>query len=276
MTASPITISIVTSVKNGEPYLGEAIESVRRQSYRHWDLLIVDAGSEDGSFERAEAAAAEDERIRVERRPGEPLYETLLYGLSKAKGDYLAWLNADDLYPTWSFASLADFAGRTGAQWITGLPACWDADGALKFVRARAWHPSPFIRAGAFQLHGLGFLQQESMFFSRALFEKLTQEERQTFASQKLAGDFYLWKTFAHHASLITAPTVLGGFRQHGNNLSAGNMDAYMDEVKALGAWTPPPLVGALSRRLYEVIAAIKTPKAVRQAEGDLSGGPAS
>lgn len=264
-------ISIVTSVKNGAPFFQDAIDCVIGQKYESWDYLIIDAGSDDDSFERAQEAAAKDARVRVERRDGEPLYESLLYGLSKAKSDYCAWLNADDLYTPWAFSALAEFAAKTKAQWITGLPACWDENGALRYVRARSWHPQALIRAGAFNLKGLGFLQQESMFFSRTLFEKLNEQERQTFAAQQLAGDFYLWKCFARHAPLVSAPTILGGFRQHGRNLSASNMDAYMQEAKALGAWTPPALIGSATRRVYEVVAAMQTPKEVRQAEATLA-----
>lgn len=228
MAAAPITISIVTSVKNGEPFFRDTIDSITHQKYEHWNYLIIDAGSTDGSFEHAKAAAAADSRIRVEQRHGEALYASLLWGLSQCKGDYLCWLNADDLYTPGAFSALGRFVEQTKVPWITGLPACWDEGGALRFVRARAWHPAPLIKAGMFHLEALGFLQQESMFFSKPLFERLTDKERRTFAAQKLAGDFYLWKTFAGYAPLVTAPTVFGGFRQHRNNLSANNMNDYI------------------------------------------------
>lgn len=268
---STLKISIVTSVLNGGAYLAEAMKSVTAQSYDNWDYLIIDAGSDDGSYEQAQAAAS-DPRIRVERRAGEGLYASLLWGLEQSKGDMLAWLNADDFYPSWSFASLQRFmARRPDAQWVTGLPGCWDREGRLQFVRARAWHPKSFIRRGMFHGEALGFLQQESMFFSRTLFEKLTADEKKTFAAQKYAGDFYLWKKLAEHAPLVTAPTLLGGFRQHDRNMSAANAEGYMAEARALGAWTPPPVIAAAARRLYELAAAAQAPGLMRKAEAALA-----
>jgi len=266
-------ISIVTSVKNGEPYLREAVASVKAQTHGDWEYLIVDAGSEDGGWAYAEEEAAGDERIRCVRREGERLYRSLAWGLAQCSGDYLAWLNADDLYPRWSFKTLCAFVEQTGADWVTGLPACWDETGALRFVRPRAWHPRRFIRSGLFNLRALGFLQQESMFFSRKLFAELTDAERETFAAQQFAGDFYLWKTFAARARLATAPAVLGGFRAHEGNMSVANIDAYMDEVRALGGWAPGARVGALARGAFEAASAVAALRAVRRAEQALADG---
>ena len=266
-------ISIITSVKNGEPFIREAVASVKAQSHANWEYLIIDAGSDDGGWAYVEEEAAGDERIRCIRRDGEPLYQSLAWGLDQCSGDYLAWLNADDLYPRWSFQSLCTFVEKTRAEWVTGLPACWDEAGALRFVRPRAWHPRRFIRAGMFNLQALGFLQQESMFFSRELFARLTVSERATFAAQKFAGDFFLWKTLAEHAPLATAPAVLGGFRAHGANMSAANMDAYMDEVRVLGGWVPNPRVGAWARRAFEAASAVTALGAVRRAEEALANG---
>ena len=161
-------VSIVTSVKNGQPFLRDAIASVKTQCHQDWEHLIIDAGSTDGSIELAEAEAASEPRIRFVQRNGEPLYESLLWGLSECTGEYLAWLNADDLYTPWSFAVLSAFVEATGAEWVTGFPACWDKNSVLQFVRPRAWHPRSFIRGGAYNLDALGFLQQEAMFFSKS------------------------------------------------------------------------------------------------------------
>jgi len=264
-------ISIVTPVLNAAAFLPAAIESIIGQSYSNWEHRIIDAGSTDGGYERALEFQRHEPRITVERREGEPLYQSIMHGLTHARGDYLAWLNADDLYTPWAFAALADFSGaKTHARWVTGLPGCWDKDGTLRFVRASAWYPQSFIRRGMFHLHALGFLQQESMFFARTLFEDLTDEDRAGIGKQKLAGDFLLWKCFAEHAPLHVAPTVLGGFRRHGANQSITRMDEYMAEVRAIGAWTPPHFIGALARKAYWQAAALKGQRLVLDADDRL------
>jgi len=272
-TTRPIKpqISIITPVLNGAAFLPAAVNSVLAQSYNNWDYTIIDAGSSDGSYERALEFARYEPRITVIQRPGEPLYQSILYGLGQARGKFLAWLNADDLYTPWAFAALANFTdAHRHARWVTGLPGCWDRDGTLRFVRASAWYPRAFIRRGMFHLHALGFLQQESMFFARSLFEELTDEERREIRAQKLAGDFLLWKRFAAHAPLQVAPTVLGGFRRHGANQSVIGMGNYMAELRAIGAWTPPHFIGALARKAYWQAAALKGQRLVLEADDRL------
>jgi glycosyltransferase involved in cell wall biosynthesis len=62
--ASPV-VTVLTPVYNGERYLAACIESVLRQTYPHWDYVIVDNASTDGTAEIARAYAARDRRIRV-------------------------------------------------------------------------------------------------------------------------------------------------------------------------------------------------------------------
>ena len=64
MNEQPL-VSVVTPVYNGEAYLAQCIESVLAQSYRAWDLTIVNNRSQDGSLSLARSYAARDPRIRV-------------------------------------------------------------------------------------------------------------------------------------------------------------------------------------------------------------------
>lgn len=66
--AQPL-VSIVTPVYNGAQYLSECIESVLAQTYPHWEFIIVDNCSTDGSPEIARTYAARDPRIRVYENP---------------------------------------------------------------------------------------------------------------------------------------------------------------------------------------------------------------
>lgn len=262
------TLSIVTTVKNGARFLPDAIDSIRRQSYAYWTYHVIDAGSSDDSFEIAKAAAKDDARITVEQAPGEPLYQSVMRGLERAEGDFLAWLNADDLYTPWAFSSVARFVHQNqNARWLTGLPACWDAAGDLRYVRPVAWYPQTLIQKGMFTARGLGYLQQESMFFAREMFADLSADERREITDMTYAGDFCLWKHFAARDKLHVIPTVVGGFRRHGNNLSARHAEDYEAEAAASGAWLPSAYIGYAGRRLYQWLAAINGPKLVEAAE---------
>ena len=62
-------ITIIVPIYNGELFLSACIESVRRQSYPHWELLLIDDGSSDRSAEICERYAALDPRVLFLRLP---------------------------------------------------------------------------------------------------------------------------------------------------------------------------------------------------------------
>ena len=235
-------------VLNGARFLESAIASVRSQTHGDWELIIVDGGSADGSLEIANAHANEDQRVKVMSGNDEGMYDAIFKGFENATGEWLSWLNCDDLYASWCLATAEEFIAGMGCSWLTGYPGCWDEEGRLRYARPSGLYPQRLIAAGWFHARLLGCLQQESMFFSRGLLETLSSEEVQRIRTMRYAGDFLLWRCFAKRARLETLPTVLGGFRRHADNLSARNAEGYAAEVRATKPFAPPSLIaGALA-----------------------------
>jgi glycosyltransferase involved in cell wall biosynthesis len=98
--ARPV-VSVVIIFLNPGPFLEEAIESVRRQTFRDWELLLVDDGSGDGSSEVArQAADAEPHRIRYlehEEHANRGMSASRNLGCLRARGAYITFLDADDM-----------------------------------------------------------------------------------------------------------------------------------------------------------------------------------
>lgn len=92
-------VSIVLPVYNGEKYLRESIESVISQTYKIWELLILDDCSTDGSADIAKEYEKRDSRIHYFRNEKNlRLPRNLNKGFSFAKGDYLTWTSDDNRY----------------------------------------------------------------------------------------------------------------------------------------------------------------------------------
>jgi glycosyltransferase involved in cell wall biosynthesis len=93
MNQSP-EVSIVMSVYNGEPYLHESIESILDQTFTDFEFIIIDDGSTDNSRNIIEMY--EDKRIKLFSQENRGLAKSLNWGISKARGKYIARMDADD------------------------------------------------------------------------------------------------------------------------------------------------------------------------------------
>ncbi len=84
-------------VYNGGAYLNDAIESISRQTFRDFEFIAVDDGSTDGSSDVLDRAADQDPRLVVVRQANQGITTTLNAGLSKAKGEFIARMDGDDV-----------------------------------------------------------------------------------------------------------------------------------------------------------------------------------
>lgn len=85
------------SVFNGESWLSESIQSVLAQTFTDFEFIIVNDGSRDCSLEIIKHFADQDSRIRIFDKPNTGLADSLNYGIRRARGDWIARIDADDL-----------------------------------------------------------------------------------------------------------------------------------------------------------------------------------
>ena len=91
-------LSVLMSVNNGEPYLGECVESILTQIFRDFEFIIVDDGSTDDSWQILTHYAEQDERIVLLRnQPNIGVVRALNLGLDHARGQIIARQDADDI-----------------------------------------------------------------------------------------------------------------------------------------------------------------------------------
>lgn len=91
-------ISVIMSVYNGETYLAEAVESVINQTFKNWELIVINDCSTDKTAEILKELAKKDERIKV--HPNEvnlKLPTSLNKAISLSRGKYIARMDADDI-----------------------------------------------------------------------------------------------------------------------------------------------------------------------------------
>lgn len=110
--------SIIVPVCNCIEFFEECISSVRSQTYADWEMLIVDDGSTDGSGEIADKYAELDSRISVIHNINEGAFFARQTGISAARGDYILFLDSDDILNYEALDLLADTVDRNKADMI--------------------------------------------------------------------------------------------------------------------------------------------------------------
>lgn len=89
-------ITIVVPIYNVSKTLRRCVDSIASQSWKDWEMILVDDGSTDGSGDIAEQLAATDERISVVHQRNGGLSATRNTGIRNAKGDYITFIDSDD------------------------------------------------------------------------------------------------------------------------------------------------------------------------------------
>ena len=128
-----MTVSVIIPIYNVEAYLDECLDSVRTQRHRKLQILVVDDGSPDRSADIARRHAAEDDRITVIRQENGGLGAARNTGIRHATGDYLFFVDSDDVVPPDAVSAMLAAAVKSGSD-IVAAPA-------TRFNSTRRWRP---------------------------------------------------------------------------------------------------------------------------------------
>ncbi|OCR01907.1 hypothetical protein BCD67_05330 [Oscillatoriales cyanobacterium USR001] len=220
-------ISVVTPSYNQSEFLEECIDSVLGQGYPNLEYVIIDDGSQDKSVEIIKKY--EKHLAYWHTHPNQGQYATISCGFSKTTGQIMAWLNSDDKFHPDAFFKVATvFKEYQQVEWLMGRPTGWNKAGIMdcivsdvpkwsrEYILSKKWLSDNF------------WIQQESTFWKRTLWEKAGAKLRIDF---KIAGDFELWLRFSRYAQLFFVDTFLAGFRSYESNRSKLLWDKYMQEI---------------------------------------------
>lgn len=90
-------ISILITFKDTEEFLPECLDSILKQSYSNWELLIVDDGSTDRSYSVVKSYSEKDSRIKLLKNEGNGIIDALRVAFNNSKGDYITRMDSDDI-----------------------------------------------------------------------------------------------------------------------------------------------------------------------------------
>ena len=114
-----INISIIIPVYNGAAFLEQTIQSVINQTYQDWELLLVDDCSKDQSLEIIRRFQEKDKRIRLLlQNKNQGAAEARNRGVNEAKGRYIAYLDADDIWKEDKLQQEVEFMQQKNASFV--------------------------------------------------------------------------------------------------------------------------------------------------------------
>jgi len=214
-------ISIVTPSYNQGEFLEETILSVLSQDYENLEYVVIDGGSTDDSINIIKKYEGKLHYWVSEKDEGHG--HALNKGFARTNGEIMAWINSDDKYTPWSLKTVAEiFTQFPHVDWIVGFYSWWNLYGAMTHAARVPKNVHDFL------LGNFSWIQQESVFWRRGLWEKAGGYIDQDYT---LMVDGELWTRFFLHADLYSVDCILGGYRLHPENRGDSNLQLCQQEM---------------------------------------------
>lgn len=225
-----LKVSVVLPVYNGEKFITESVNSILNQTYKNFELIIVDDKSTDSTPNIIKSFAEKDKRVHVlTNKKNLKLPSSLNRGFSFAKGDLYTWTSDDNLYKRNAFEEMVKF-----------LECHPDSD----FVYAGVEYIdeySKYIGSADYINGDLSELPLSNCIGACFMYRNIVHKKLKGYNKQKfLVEDYDFWLRTYKNFNMGFISKILYEYRNHGNSLTAtrmqeiqaGRIGLYKDELK--------------------------------------------
>ncbi|MRR53110.1 MAG: glycosyltransferase [Deltaproteobacteria bacterium] len=212
--AKPLLFSVITPSFNQAQFISQTIQSVQNQDYPHWEHIVMDGKSDDGTVEILKSC----QHLKWLSENDRGQSDAINKGFRLATGDIIAWINSDDWYEPGAFKAVADFfTANPGKNIVMGDCNLVDADGVIfdrvinqerGFDELRKYWISRSIPT------------QPAIFFRRNLLDEFGLLDE----SLHFAMDYDLWMRFSQKNRLYHIDRTLANYRFH-SDAKGGDQD---------------------------------------------------
>jgi glycosyltransferase involved in cell wall biosynthesis len=228
MTGAP-AISIITPAYNVSGFLPQTVASALAQTWRDFEMLIVDDGSTDDTQQVARSWERADPRIRVFTRENGGASAARNTAIEHARGEYFALLDGDDFWhPTFLESQMRIFDRWRAVDIVTGNG--YNLGGVMD--------GQPFNPAGTTcrELSLLDILERETAVFIMSVFRRAVIERVGTFDNRlRTNEDYDLWIRAAHAGFVfIHNPVPLGHYRRRPDSVTADEIKMFTGIMRVL------------------------------------------
>lgn len=237
-------ISIVVPVYNGEAYMKDTLDSLFSQTFRDFELIVVDGGSTDRTVQIAREHHQPVDILISEKDEG--MYDALRKGMDAASGKYLCYINADDRLLPYTLEKVVRKFEKGRYDLVFGDVNYISETGDVAYT----YKGVNLGRQGIRSIRRVPFAQQ-SAFWTREVYQRTGGFDK----SMKYSADskFLLSVCLDPAVKKGYIPFPLGEYRMHGNSFSVSVTDKMISEHQQM-ANDLPLANNKLSRYFYEMI----------------------
>lgn len=121
-------VSVIIPVYNGVAWIEECIESVRSQTWKEFEILVLDDQSTDGTTEVVKKLATEDDRIHLISRSSRGVSSARNEGIVQSKGEYITFVDADDKLDVQMLETLVEYLQKENSDMVSCGYHRWNGD----------------------------------------------------------------------------------------------------------------------------------------------------
>ncbi len=220
--------TVIMASYNHSRYIGEAIQSIRDQSFQDWELIVVDDCSTDDSPAIIESHVAQDSRVKLFSQANAGPAAARNTAAARATGEWLTYLDSDDI---WYDSALESYKlaidAHHDAQFFYGIRDRLDSDGNVTKL-AGEFQDRP---TGTAELFGRMFISTMVVCHKRELFERMGGFD----AKLRSCEDYELFLRMSLHTDFQPIAKATGLRRRHEFNISKQTGFSRSQEAEVLG-----------------------------------------
>ena len=218
---SPL-VSVIMNCHNGEEFLNETLKSLKKQSYKNWELIFFDNNSKDRSI--SFVYSLKDSRFKIFRQKKLiNLYDARNLAVQKAKGKYITFLDVDDLWKSNKLKHQVEFLQKNKTYKFCYSNYFIKSMSNKKKIKFKQSLKSGKITQNLLDNYTIGILT--------VLMEKSILQKNRFNSNYNIIGDFdlFLKISLKNHIGYIHDP--LATYRIHNNNFSNKNIKQHIIEL---------------------------------------------
>jgi glycosyltransferase involved in cell wall biosynthesis len=213
-------ISVIIPSYNKIDFISKTLDSVLRQNYSSYEIIVQDGGSTDGTFEVIESYAKKYPKVfKIESKNDNGQTNAINIGFSKAKGEIITYINADDVYTSKAFIEIAKaYLENPEVLWFVGRGKVIDRKGK-EIAKATTWYKNLLLSLNSrFFLLVTNYMIQPSVFLTKEAYEKYGPF---TGLTNGVVMEYSLWLKLSKVSMPKVIKKTLSAFRITEGNISS-------------------------------------------------------